>query len=517
MKKRRGGRRLGLLILTVAAVATAAGIAYAAIPDGSGVIHGCYSNTSGAVRVIDTAAGQKCSSAEKALDWNQAGQPGPAGPQGAKGDPGAPGTNGTNGTNGKDGVSVTTAAEPTGTNCAAGGVQLTAASGVSYVCNGKAGADGTNGTNGTNGSNGQDGVSVTSAVEPAGTNCASGGSKFTAANNNVTYACNGAAGTGGGSGWSLSGNAGTTPGTNFLGTTDNQPLELDVNGGRALRLEPGKNAAFPSSPNLIGGFSGNSVGVGVSGATIGGGGRGLNGENSVTASFGTVAGGHRNTASGFDASVAGGQSNTASGLQGSTVAGGEGNFATGTFSTVAGGAANTASGTKSFAAGGNAKATHDGSFVWADDSGIGFGSTAANQFSARATGGVRFVTAIDAAGAPTAGVQVAAGSGSWASLSDRALKRNFARVDGSWILARLAGLPISSWSYKAQKPSIRHLGPTAQDFARAFGLGEDNRHIDSIDSEGVSLAGIKALYKLVQEQQREIRALQRALHVRRAR
>ena len=43
---------------------------------------------------------------------------------------------------------------------------------------------------------------------------------------------------GGGGVWSLNGNSGTTPGTNFLGTTDNQALELKVNGQRALRIEP---------------------------------------------------------------------------------------------------------------------------------------------------------------------------------------------------------------------------------------------------------------------------------------
>jgi hypothetical protein len=69
--------------------------------------------------------------------------------------------------------------------------------GVNYVCNGKAGADGKDGANGTNGADGKDGVSVASAVEPAGGNCANGGSKFTAANG-VTYACNGAPGSGGG-------------------------------------------------------------------------------------------------------------------------------------------------------------------------------------------------------------------------------------------------------------------------------------------------------------------------------
>jgi hypothetical protein len=69
--------------------------------------------------------------------------------------------------------------------------------------------------------------------------------------------------------WNLLGNAGSTPGINFLGTTDNQPMEFKVNGQRALRLEPTTNA-----PNVIGGFFGNYVDRNVVGATIGGGGAG---------------------------------------------------------------------------------------------------------------------------------------------------------------------------------------------------------------------------------------------------
>src|SRR5262249_55496871 len=65
----------------------------------------------------------------------------------------------------------------------------------------------------------------------------------------------------------LVGNAGTSPGTNFLGTTDYRPLELKVNGFRALRLEP-----TLSSPNLIAGFNGNYANSNVIGAVIGGGG-----------------------------------------------------------------------------------------------------------------------------------------------------------------------------------------------------------------------------------------------------
>lgn len=55
--------------------------------------------------------------------------------------------------------------------------------------------------------------------------------------------------------WRNTGNAGTTPGTQFLGTTDNQPLELKVNGARALRLEPNTIGA----PNVISGSPVNAV------------------------------------------------------------------------------------------------------------------------------------------------------------------------------------------------------------------------------------------------------------------
>jgi hypothetical protein len=99
--------------------------------------------------------------------------------------------------------------------------------------------------------------------------------------------------------WLVTGNAGTTAGTHFVGTTDNMALELKVNGERALRLEPA------STPNVIGGYSGNNVGGGIVGATIGGGGDPSN-VNQVTGNYGTVGGGQGNTASADFATIGGG-------------------------------------------------------------------------------------------------------------------------------------------------------------------------------------------------------------------
>lgn len=74
-----------------AALVGIAGAAYAAIPDSNGVIHGCYANSDGSLRVIDSGAGQSCKAKkETALDWNQSGPQGPAGPQGPQG-PAGPG------------------------------------------------------------------------------------------------------------------------------------------------------------------------------------------------------------------------------------------------------------------------------------------------------------------------------------------------------------------------------------------------------------------------------------------
>jgi len=77
--------------------------------------------------------------------------------------------------------------------------------------------------------------------------------------------------------WSRTGNAGTTAGVNFLGTTDNVPLEIKVNGLRALRLEDWIDSSDSDldpdgAPTLIGGSPANYVGAGVVGSTISGGG-----------------------------------------------------------------------------------------------------------------------------------------------------------------------------------------------------------------------------------------------------
>jgi hypothetical protein len=92
--------------------------------------------------------------------------------------------------------------------------------------------------------------------------------------------------------------------------------------------------------------------------------------------------------------------------------------------------------------------------------------------------------------------------------SDVNLKENFALVDSREVLETLAELPISSWNFKFDDPQIRHLGPMAQDFYQAFGLGTDDKHIAPLDTNGVTLAAVQGLYEMMGEKEAQIRILQ---------
>jgi hypothetical protein len=365
--------------------------------------------------------------------------------------------------------------------------------------------------------------------------------------------------------WMQGGNAPAT--TGVLGTTTDQPLVLKVNGAGALRLEPAER-----SPNVIGGDSdnGNPSGSGAFGLAIGGGGETLDSNvatdnlgtvgggagniagdgdlNPESAAHATVGGGYQNKATRLDSTVAGGVTNQALSKV-ATVGGGSGNVAAGPLSVIGGGFNNTAQGnfatigggelnttngdsatipggfqneasSRSFAAGTNAKATQDGSFVWGDFTPNAVTAPAEDTFTVRASGGIWLGTSsspIDPEGQPTP-LFIATSTGAsltdagvWTDNSDRALKHDFRPLDARTVVEKVARMPITSWSYKVEKPSIRHIGPTAQDFHAAFGLGYDDRHIGTIDEGGVALAAIKGLSEQNRALERRNRALSTGL------
>ena len=189
--------------------------------------------------------------------------------------------------------------------------------------------------------------------------------------------------------WKLTGNAGTTPGVNFLGTTDNQALELKANSSRGLRLEPNPDDA----PNFIGGSVANSVASGIAGAAIGGG--GANGyaesvpelggyvdveRNQIGSDFGMIGGGGLNTISSNShfSVLSGGILNLiATNSPESTIGGGFENTiqSNAAFATICGGIINSAGGIGAFVGGGG----YDG---------INLGGNVANGAASTIGGGV---------------------------------------------------------------------------------------------------------------------------------
>lgn len=93
-------------------------------------------------------------------------------------------------------------------------------------------------------------------------------------------------------------------------------------------------------------------------------------------------------------------------------------------------------------------------------------------------------------------------------ISDRNLKRAITPVDTQSVLEAVRRLPLSTWRYRDEPGRVRHLGPMAQDFRAAFGLGDDDRSYHAVDAHGVSLAAIQALSHLLEADEQRISALQ---------
>jgi hypothetical protein len=293
----------------------------------------------------------------------------------------------------------------------------------------------------------------------------------------------------------------------------------------------GGNSATGRYSTVAGGVNNQATGLG---AFVGGG--GFDGTttsgNMASGAAATIGGGIANQALGPGAFVGGGgfdgtttSGNMARGVA-ATIGGGLGNQA-GRYSTVPGGFYNTAGGFGSLAAGVNAKALHDYSIV------LSCRQTAAPSFAEERFqihaydgfavdydtqrddgGGTKWlyvgkafagndITSYNGANLTTGGV--------WANASDKNRKTDFAPVSSREILEKLSALPVRIWRYTNELASVRHVGPTAQDFQAAFGLGTDDKSIGTVDAEGVALAAIQGLNlkleQALQEKESEIRQL----------
>ena len=310
----------------------------------------------------------------------------------------------------------------------------------------------------------------------------------------------------------------------------------------------------------ISGGSGNTIGDSTYYATLAG---GVGNEILENATASTIGGGGGNTIQ-YDttyATISGGANNTIwNDATHATISGGAGNaiLSGATHATIAGGHQNLISSSYAFAAGRRAKALHPGAFVWADSTSADFSSTTNDQFNIRASGGVRLSDTTPGISFGTTqrqmlnlastnfgiGVQslttyfrsdsrfawyrggshAASGPGGggltlmsldvtglfvngvFVSLSDRHQKENFTPVDSQEILEKVAALPLARWNFKGGDTTA-HLGPMAQDFHAAFGLGANDTTIATVDADGVALAAIQGLNAKVESGKTELAEL----------
>jgi hypothetical protein len=92
-------------------------------------------------------------------------------------------------------------------------------------------------------------------------------------------------------------------------------------------------------------------------------------------------------------------------------------------------------------------------------------------------------------------------------ISDRNAKHDVVPVDTDRVLASVAAMSITEWSYNDDATAARHIGPMAQDFHAAFQTGSSDKCIPTVDENGVALAAIQALYRRVGQIDEETRAL----------
>jgi hypothetical protein len=118
-----------------------------------------------------------------------------------------------------------------------------------------------------------------------------------------------------------------------------------------------------------------------------------------------------------------------------------------------------------------------------------------------------------------AGVPVPTGQeycGTVCPVSDRNIKRDITSIDRDAVLEALSRLPISTWSYRAEQPPARHIGPMAQDFMSTFHVGSSDKTILQVDADGVALAAIQSLNEKVKRLEIQNAALSRQLDALRA-
>jgi FtsZ-binding cell division protein ZapB len=348
---------------------------------------------------------------------------------------------------------------------------------------------------------------------------------------------------GGGEAWLLTGNAGTNPADNFLGTLDNNPLRIQVNNQQTFQFNTNFSIQRDDDGNARGSDAVDLQRVRSAATRVAsgqysviGGGR----ENTASGSDATVGGGERNTASGWSSTVGGGQFNNASGRvatigggasntaseQYATVGGGLNNIASGFWATIGGGYTNSARGSYSVVPGGfsnTANASYNLVFGQDVDPSVTethrvyfFGD--GNAFPPRSSGFL-VINRLDGDHPIHVGTNGTNGNGAhltiggrWTDGSSRSFKERFVQYRPAEVLEKILQLPVEGYFYKGTEEY--HITPMAEDFYRLFGTGvheiietdstgqlvrrpnpDVDKYLAASDVAGVALLGIQALHE----------------------
>jgi trimeric autotransporter adhesin len=101
--------------------------------------------------------------------------------------------------------------------------------------------------------------------------------------------------------------------------------------------------------------------------------------------------------------------------------------------------------------------------------------------------------------------------GTWTNTSDINKKEDFTDLNSTDLLQKIVQLNIQRWKYKGTNEY--HIGPTAQDFYKLFGLGVDDKGISTVDPAGIALAAIQEQQRIIDKQNEQIERLQKRVEV----
>ena len=337
------------------------------------------------------------------------------------------------------------------------------------------------------------------------------------------------ASSGSSSGWGLTGNSGTTAGTNFIGTTDETDLQIKV-GSELVTIYQFSEAEYAHS--IVSGMSGNTVKATVRGSTIAGGGD-LGYENTINDHYGFIGGGIDNTI--------GSSGTSTTDDEYAVIGGGENNTVDAEYGVIPGGYRNHVNGKYGIAMGSNAVVNHEGAFVFraGQSSAVDLNSSAAGEFTVMAHGGLRFSVNQSSSdpntsktmyieegdGSPDFMVAMGGatedgyvlkvhgsakktdGTTTWATTSDKRLKKDIQPIGDA--LAQL--LALKGVSYLWRNPENhgnrtgQQLGFIAQDMQEVFPSwvkqgGDGYLNINPVGLEALTVEAIRTLHQQTQEE-----------------